>query len=195
MMGKILIVEDEIALQETLNYNLTNQGYSILTAPNGRDALEIVRKNNPDLIILDVMLPGIDGADSDRVQQVITNLLHNAIKFTSAGGKISATAQISKANQNEVVIEIQDTGQGIADADLPRIFERFYKSDRARTRGQGGTGLGLAIARHIVQAHEGSIWVKSKEGKGSTFYFTLPIAQDSSKDFPTPSSTHKIYSF
>jgi signal transduction histidine kinase len=76
----------------------------------------------------------------------------------------------------EVVIEVRDTGVGIAKVDLPRVFERFYKSDRARTRGRGGTGLGLAIARHIVEAHGGEIWVKSKEGKGSRFFFSLPVA-------------------
>jgi signal transduction histidine kinase len=74
------------------------------------------------------------------------------------------------------VVAVHDTGIGIPQEDLGRIFERFYKSDRARTRSRGGTGLGLAISRHIVQAHNGRIWVKSKEYKGSSFYFTLPTA-------------------
>ena len=78
--------------------------------------------------------------------------------------------------ETAVRFSIKDNGIGITAADLPRIFERFYKSDRARTRSRGGTGLGLAIARHIVQAHNGRIWATSKEGKGSTFYFTLPVA-------------------
>ena len=119
-------------------------------------------------------------ADEERVQQVITNLLHNAIKFTPSGGRIRLIAGRSDASghEGEVLFEVQDTGIGIAKADLPRVFERFYKSDRARTRGQGGTGLGLAIARHIVEAHGGRIWVKSKIGKGSSFYFTMPIAGD-----------------
>jgi signal transduction histidine kinase len=71
---------------------------------------------------------------------------------------------------------VEDSGIGIPKSDLGRIFERFYKSDRARTRGGGGTGLGLAIARHIVQAHDGRVWVRSKEGRGSTFTFTMPLA-------------------
>ena len=74
-------------------------------------------------------------------------------------------------------MSVKDSGIGIAADVVPRIFERFYKSDRARTRGASGTGLGLAIARHLVEAHGGRIWVKSKEGKGSTFFFTLPVSQ------------------
>lgn len=117
-------------------------------------------------------------ADEERIQQVITNLLHNAIKFTPPGGRIRLITGASDAAgaEGEVLFEVRDSGIGIAQADLPRVFERFYKSDRARTRGQGGTGLGLAIARHIVEAHGGRIWVKSKIGKGSSFYFTIPAA-------------------
>ena len=114
-------------------------------------------------------------ADPERVQQIVTNLLHNAIKFTPEGGKITLQAYQEAANQDEVVIAVHDTGIGIPKEDLGRIFERFYKSDRARTRGLGGTGLGLAISRHIVELHNGRIWAKSKENKGSTFYFTLPL--------------------
>ena len=120
---------------------------------------------------LDVALPErlpLILADAERVQQVVTNLLHNAIKFTPPGGAIAISA---KAVDDVVVISVRDTGVGISTSDLPRIFERFYKADRAR-RG-GGTGLGLAIARHIVQGHGGRIWVDSVEGQGSTFYFSL----------------------
>lgn len=111
--------------------------------------------------------------DPDRVQQVVTNLIHNAIKFTPAGGTIRVSA-CTDANPDEVVVKVQDTGVGIDPDDLPRIFERFYKTDRARSG--GGAGLGLAIAKHIVQAHGGRIWVESTPGQGSTFYFTLPCA-------------------
>lgn len=112
--------------------------------------------------------------DADRVQQVIANLLHNAIKFTPPGGEVIIGA--AAEGEEEIIVEVRDTGIGIAKADLPRVFERFYKGDRARTRGRGGTGLGLAIARHIVEAHGGRIWVKSKEGRGSSFFFSLPRA-------------------
>ena len=114
-------------------------------------------------------------ADPTRIHQVVSNLLHNAIKFTPEGGEITLKAHINSA-ENEVVLSVHDTGVGIAKEDLGRIFERFYKSDRSRTRGRGGTGLGLAISRHIVEVHNGRIWVKSKEGKGSTFSFSLPIS-------------------
>jgi two-component system phosphate regulon sensor histidine kinase PhoR len=114
-------------------------------------------------------------ADPERIHQIVTNLLHNAIKFTPDGGKITLQAHKDEA-ENAVVISVHDTGIGIPKEDEGRIFERFYKSDRARTRSRGGTGLGLAISRHIVQVHNGRIWVKSKEHKGSSFYFTLPMA-------------------
>lgn len=110
-------------------------------------------------------------ADAGRVQQVVTNLVHNAIKFTPAGGRITAGAV---QDEGAVRFFISDTGIGIAPDDLPRIFERFYKVDRARS--SGGTGLGLAIARHLVEAHGGKIWVESESGKGSTFSFTIPLA-------------------
>lgn len=111
-------------------------------------------------------------ADAERVQQVVTNLVHNAIKFTPPGGQVSISAATSG---DEVVIAVRDTGVGIPAEDLPRIFERFYKADRARA--SGGTGLGLAIAKHIVQGHGGRIWAESVEGQGSTFYFTLSAAK------------------
>ena len=110
-------------------------------------------------------------ADPTRLEQVLVNLLHNAIKFTPPGGRILVAA----SQQNDrMLFTIQDTGVGIPADDLPRIFERFYKADRARSG--GGTGLGLAIARHMVEAHGGRIWVESIEGKGSSFYFMIPLA-------------------
>jgi len=118
-------------------------------------------------------------ADVDRARLVLTNLVHNAIKFTPPGGRITVAVQppgdgFPSASEDEVVFSVQDTGVGIPAEDLPRIFERFYKADRARSG--GGTGLGLAIAKHIVQGHGGRVWAESVEGQGSTFYFTLPAA-------------------
>ena len=113
-------------------------------------------------------------ADAERMEQVLVNLLHNAIKFTNPGGKIVLNAA---RHDGEVLVKVSDTGMGIPEEDLPRIFERFYKVDKARTGtrdGEAGTGLGLAIAKHIVQAHNGRIWVTSRVGAGTTFSFTLP---------------------
>jgi two-component system, OmpR family, phosphate regulon sensor histidine kinase PhoR len=107
--------------------------------------------------------------DRRRLEQVLVNLLHNAIKFTPEGGRIVVS---TRPDGDRVVVAVSDTGIGIAEDDLPRIFERFYKVDKSRS--SRGTGLGLAIARHIVEAHRGTLWAESIEGKGSTFFFALP---------------------
>ncbi len=127
-------------------------------------------------------------ADGARIGQVLLNLLHNAIKFTPANGKITVGAGRTATDDGQsVTVWVRDTGVGIGEDDLPRIFERFYKVDRARTRSQppdarsdlpGGTGLGLAIAKHLVEGHGGRIWAESKVGRGSVFRFTLPIATE-----------------
>ncbi|TCP31686.1 two-component system sensor histidine kinase ResE [Scopulibacillus darangshiensis] len=109
--------------------------------------------------------------DPDRIEQVITNLVDNAIRHTSKNGTVTVDVE---ENENGVVVKVHDTGSGIAQEDLPFVFERFYKADKARTRGKSGTGLGLAIARNIVEAHEGKIIVNSKMGEGTTFTFFLP---------------------
>ncbi|KAF0108985.1 MAG: two-component system OmpR family phosphate regulon sensor histidine kinase PhoR [Anaerolineaceae bacterium] len=108
--------------------------------------------------------------DTARLEQVLVNLIHNAVKFTGPGGAVILSAE----NDGEFVrFAVKDTGAGIPEDDLERVFERFYKSDRARSG--GGTGLGLSIARHIVEAHGGKIWVESVEGRGSAFFFTIPL--------------------
>ena len=117
-------------------------------------------------------LPPVRG-DEERVDRLLMNLLHNAIKFSHEGGEVTVAAD---EHPDTVVVSVIDHGIGISAADQQRVFERFYKVDRARHRGQGGTGLGLAIARHIAEAHGGSIWLESEEGKGSTFSFSLPFA-------------------
>ena len=114
------------------------------------------------------------GADRDRIRQVLTNLLDNAIKFTPEGGKIMV--QVNLAPSGDLVeMHVRDNGIGIPSADLPRIFERFYRVDKVRSREQGGTGLGLAIVKHIVEAHRGRVEVGSVLGQGSEFTVILPI--------------------
>ena len=105
--------------------------------------------------------------------QVIVNLLDNAIKYTNKGGAIIISAKVV---DRFLQIEVTDNGIGISEKDLPRIFERFYRADKGRSRELGGTGLGLSIVKHIVQAHGGHVWVKSVLGEGSTFSFTIPLA-------------------
>jgi two-component system, OmpR family, phosphate regulon sensor histidine kinase PhoR len=121
-------------------------------------------------------LPTIRG-DRARLGQVVVNLVHNAVKFSPDGGDVVVR---TSAARGEVVTAIQDHGVGIPRAAQARVFERFYKVDRARQRGEagGGTGLGLAIARHVIQQHQGRIWVDSVDGVGSTFCFALPVAPD-----------------
>jgi two-component system, OmpR family, phosphate regulon sensor histidine kinase PhoR len=120
---------------------------------------------------VDPSLPPVRG-DEDRLGQVFVNLVHNAVKFSPDGGGVVVTVH---ADGPVVVASVTDQGIGIAKGDRSRIFERFYKADRARVMG-GGTGLGLSIARHVVERHEGRIWVESEEGRGSTFSFSIPAS-------------------
>jgi len=116
--------------------------------------------------------PAVRG-DGAQLGEVLQNLLDNALQYTPAGGQIELKA---RANGQSVTFTVTDTGIGIPESDLERIFERFYRVDAARSREAGGTGLGLAIARHIVEAHSGRIWVESAIGQGSRFHFSIPIA-------------------
>jgi two-component system OmpR family sensor kinase/two-component system sensor histidine kinase BaeS len=115
-------------------------------------------------------------ADADRLDQVLSNLVGNALRYTPAGGCITLGGAAQPDGNIRLVVA--DTGQGISAEDLPFIFDRFWRGDRARTRLGGGTGLGLAIARQLVQAHGGQIHVSSEIGQGTTFTITLPVAQD-----------------
>jgi two-component system phosphate regulon sensor histidine kinase PhoR len=155
--GKVPLVRRMISPQE-----LAAPAVERMQVQAERAGLRLRMEISPDL-------PPVH-ADPERVEQVLVNLLHNAVKFTPAGGEIHVGA---RPEPGTIVFTVQDTGVGI-DADaLPRIFERFYKADRSRSG--GGTGLGLSIARHIIEAHTGRIWATSEIGKGSTFYFSLPL--------------------
>jgi two-component system, OmpR family, phosphate regulon sensor histidine kinase PhoR len=121
-------------------------------------------------------------ADETMIGRVITNLIHNGIKFTETGGitvsaqRLNGTTSSDEGSTAEdwIMISVSDTGIGIPPDEISRIFERFYKIDRARNRKQAGTGLGLAIAKHIVEAHGGRIWAESNGKTGTIFHFTLP---------------------
>lgn len=113
--------------------------------------------------------------DTDKMTQVIDNILNNAIKYSPDGGKVTITMQTT---DTQLILSISDQGLGIPKKDLPLIFDRFYRVDKARSRAQGGTGLGLAIAKEIVKQHKGFIWANSEEGEGSTFTIVLPYEND-----------------
>ena len=121
--------------------------------------------------------------DEQRLVQVLLNLLTNAVHYTSSGGQVSVKVEPSG---EFVRVSIIDTGVGISQEDLPQVFERLYRADKARSREKGGSGLGLYIAKSIIVAHKGSIWAESEEGKGSTFTFELPHIPGAMED-PDPS--------
>lgn len=171
---------------------LSDEMMDLALIESGRMPMQLIEASAADLVnqVLEVLRPQAERkqialqvdvpgdlrvlADPSGVNKVLSNLIHNAIKFTPAEGRISVSARRAEDN---IEFRIADTGVGIPARDLPRIFERFYKVDRARTAGEiRGTGLGLAIAKHVIEGHGGKIWVESSEGKGTTFYFTLPGA-------------------
>jgi len=117
-------------------------------------------------------------ADPDAMTQVFGNLIENSLKYAKAGKRIRVGARLVNS---EIQFSVRDFGPGIASEHLDRIFERFYRVDKARSRESGGTGLGLAIVKRIVQSHGGRIWAESELGSGATFYFTLPLAEPGEK--------------
>ncbi|HNW43306.1 MAG TPA: ATP-binding protein [Elusimicrobiales bacterium] len=141
-----------------------------LTDETARGLAAILAKKK--VSVVNLVAAGLTaGADRDKLAQVLINLLDNAAKYNKEGGEIKISAA---AENGGMKISVADTGSGIPAAHLPRIFERFYRVDKARSRELGGTGLGLSIVKHIVELHGGSVGVESSEGRGSTFWFTLP---------------------
>ncbi|MBI5672233.1 MAG: PAS domain-containing protein, partial [Nitrospirae bacterium] len=130
---------------------------------------------------VDLSLPPVAG-DESRLVQVLTNLLDNAIKYTPEGGTIAVGAKLASPIENAepaaqaIDLSVADTGIGIPEEDRPRVFERFYRVDKARSRELGGTGLGLAIVKHIVEGHGGQVWVEANHPQGSRFMVRLPVS-------------------
>ena len=118
-------------------------------------------------------IPDVNG-DRERIEQVITNIVSNAVKYTPDSGKIDMTVGTSGKN---VFVRVTDNGIGIPEKDLPRLFDRFYRVDKARSRESGGTGLGLSIAQEILNQHKGSIEISSEYGKGTSVLITMPAAE------------------
>ena len=120
-------------------------------------------------------------ADEEAIRQILDNLLDNAINYTPPGGRITVTGRIA---EESVVFEVRDTGIGIPRDDLPRVFERFFRVDKARSREVGGTGLGLSIVKHLVQSLGGRVSVESRLNGGSTFRVALPRLAENPKRPP-----------
>jgi signal transduction histidine kinase len=135
-------------------------------------AFQVMTSEHHFVVQVPASLPQVQG-DPRRVRQVVRNLVENAVKYSLASGPVTILARLEK---NQVQVSVADQGIGIAEKDLQRIFDRFYQVDSASTRQVGGSGLGLAICRAIVEAHGGRIWAESRPGVGSTFHFTLPLA-------------------
>lgn len=170
-----LLIEDLLVISELESgrVNLTLQ--PVLLAPLIKKvADDFHAKADARSIALAETVPDLTVcADARRLEQVVCNLLDNAIKYGNPGGMVMIAARVS----GELVeISVRDNGPGIPPEALDRVFERFYRVDKARSREQGGTGLGLSIVKHIVQSHGGRAWAQSRLGEGSTFFFTLPLA-------------------
>jgi two-component system, OmpR family, sensor histidine kinase VicK len=134
--------------------------------------ITFVRKIPKEAIFIEI--------DKDKITQVLDNIISNAIKYSPQGGKITFRV---RELADEIIVSVSDEGVGIPKADLAKVFERFYRVDKARSRKLGGTGLGLAIAKEVVIAHGGTIWAESKEHKGTTIFFTLPLERDQKDDW------------
>jgi two-component system phosphate regulon sensor histidine kinase PhoR len=137
-------------------------------------ALSLSREDLPDDLVV--------FWEKDRILQALFNILDNAVKYTPEGGRVQVRARSGQGlgdqgGQKFIEISVEDNGLGIPREDLPRVFERFYRVDKVRSRELGGTGLGLSIVKHIVESHGGSVHVESVPGQGSTFSLRLPISQ------------------
>lgn len=177
LLSRLVADLQELAQAEAGQLALLGQPASL--AGIVEQAVTILRPqaNAKDLMLsidLPDNLPPVD-VDPERVGQVLRNLLNNAVAHTPQGGEVAVAA---RSGDREVAVSVRDTGTGIAAEHLPYVFDRFYRADKSRARQTGGAGLGLAIAKQLVIAHGGSIKVESAPGQGTTFTFTLPVAQN-----------------
>lgn len=165
---------DLISKLETNELHLNTEQFNLIELIQGIfDQLEM-RSNTRDINLLfdkSYDVPLLVNADRERIEQVLTNLIVNSLKYGKIGGSTIVT--IESHGHKKVLVKIADNGEGIRKEHLPRLFERFYRVDQSRSRAQGGSGLGLSIVKHIVEAHDETILVKSEFKKGSEFSFTL----------------------
>jgi len=169
---------DLISKLESADLNLNKQPFNIIELIKGVfELLEMKAKKRNISLLLDQQYdyPIMVIGDIERYEQVLTNLIVNSIKY----GKINGTTIVGlKIEKNKVLVKIKDNGEGISDENQARIFERFYRVDQSRSREQGGSGLGLSIVKHIIEAHNEQIFVKSKLYKGSEFSFSIEKAEN-----------------
>lgn len=174
LLNRLIDDLQELALVEAGQLRLVSQRVSlseIVDKATSAVELELIDKGLTLSTDVPADLPSVE-VDPERIGQVIRNLLNNAMRHTPAGGTISITAA---AAESEILVEVRDTGVGIAPEHLPYIFERFFRADHSRNRATGGAGLGLTIVKQLVKAHGGRIWAESTQGLGSVFTFALPI--------------------
>ncbi len=187
-LGAVELRRDEIALAE-----LTSEVFEVVKDKAERGGVKLIQELPPELPLL--------LGDSDRLHQVLLNLIDNAIKYTPAGGTVTVTAKIVQGPRSKVQgpngmefaaelegewleVMVADTGCGIPESEIPRLTQRFYRVDKARSRELGGTGLGLAIVKHIVQAHGGSLRIESQINQGTTVHILLPLTAPDSGNTP-----------
>jgi len=164
MLSKIETKEFQLKTEVIPGQELIDDIIDFVKEPAERKKISLSRNEIPSsLAVL---------ADRSHLEQILINLLDNAIKYTPEGGRVIVSAV--EKDSMDIQFSVEDNGIGIPKDDLSRIFERFYRVDKGRSKELGGTGLGLSIVKHLVQAHGGRVWVESQPGKGSTFYFTLP---------------------
>lgn len=161
--GQIMLEREYVDIKRIMNYILDRLQFRLENSPDS-SRYRFVRDFTPRTIYVDI--------DQDRMTQVFDNLLNNAVKYSPDGGTITIRIQ---DEHDRVIISVEDQGLGISKADSERLFDRFYRVDKARSREQGGSGLGLAISKEVVELHGGQIWVDSVLGKGSKFSLSLPF--------------------
>jgi two-component system phosphate regulon sensor histidine kinase PhoR len=164
MLSKIETKEFQLKMEVIPVQNLIVDIIDFVKEPAERKKISLSRNEIPSSLAVQ--------ADRNHLEQILINLLDNAIKYTPEGGRVIVS--VVEKDSKDIQFSVEDNGIGIPKEDLSRIFERFYRVDKGRSKELGGTGLGLSIVKHLVQAHGGRVWVESQRGKGSTFYFTFP---------------------
>ncbi|MEH6945909.1 ATP-binding protein [Bacillus sp. JJ634] len=178
-MGRLVNDLLDLARLESGNMRLTYEQVELISyLTRITSKFQVIAKEKDIKLSVDLEDTKIEwDFDPDRIEQVLTNLIDNAIRHTSKGGSVEVGQR--KSDRGGLIIYVKDTGSGIPEEDLPFVFERFYKADKARTRGRSGTGLGLSIAKNIIDAHEGYMSVNSRLNEGTMFSFVLPMRKKS----------------